>query len=417
MPLNVSKLIENCGIAIDSMLLVGSSCRKEFFPAGDEMKFHEFEVSKDKLSYLSFESGRCNCMLLDGDASNIDTMLKIRKSLEMIDCVFCKVHKKRFHENLTFVAEFDIFLRHYGFRRIATDWSDNNEGHAFYVQESFINRSNLQIPRINLLDANFSHSSNERGYDSSCMVRTARFDWDRTGFGNTEFVVVTDEFVSAKFDGPKIAWLIEPMAVSRKAYDYVYHNQEQFDAIASHDINFLSHVKRGIYCPFGGTWIDPDDWSIDTEKKCKNVSIISSEKNQLEGHKLRHKAARLLDENDRFGKGYKPVLNKIDALRDYRFSIVIENNRSSGYFSEKLIDSLITCTVPIYWGCSEVLQIFDNKGIITFDTIEQLDHILKNTDFESFYENSKQQVISNAKTARRFASVDETFFSCVLGLQ
>jgi hypothetical protein len=86
---------------------------------------------------------------------------------------------------------------------------------------------------------------------------------------------------------------------------------------------------------------------------------------------------------DIFGTGYNPVDNKLDTLKDYRFSIVIENTRKNHYFSEKLLDCFTTGTIPIYWGCESIGDFFNKKGIITFNNLDELYLILKklNTDY------------------------------------
>ena len=42
--------------------------------------------------------------------------------------------------------------------------------------------------------------------------------------------------------------------------------------------------------------------------------------------------------------------NKLAGLKDYMFTIVIENVVDDCWFTEKLMDSLLTGTIPIYWG-------------------------------------------------------------------
>ena len=49
-----------------------------------------------------------------------------------------------------------------------------------------------------------------------------------------------------------------------------------------------------------------------------------------------------------FGRGYDPIEFKIDGLKDYRFSVVIENCKRDYWFTEKLIDCFVTGTIPIY---------------------------------------------------------------------
>ena len=95
---------------------------------------------------------------------------------------------------------------------------------------------------------------------------------------------------------------------------------------------------------------------------------------------------------------------------------MIENCKQDGFFTEKLIDSLIVGTIPIYWGCSDVSEHFDPRGIIQFESLEQLERILK-IDLDSFYNERKEYVQSNAVIARRYASCDETIINKITGVQ
>ena len=44
------------------------------------------------------------------------------------------------------------------------------------------------------------------------------------------------------------------------------------------------------------------------------------------------------------------VDNKIEFLSSYKFSISMENSEGDGYISEKILESLIYGTIPIYYG-------------------------------------------------------------------
>lgn len=44
------------------------------------------------------------------------------------------------------------------------------------------------------------------------------------------------------------------------------------------------------------------------------------------------------------------VDNKIKFLRHYKFNIAFENESSPGYTTEKILDPLLSGTIPIYWG-------------------------------------------------------------------
>jgi hypothetical protein len=44
------------------------------------------------------------------------------------------------------------------------------------------------------------------------------------------------------------------------------------------------------------------------------------------------------------------IKNKIEFLSSYKFSIAMENSDGDGYLSEKIIDSFVSGTIPIYYG-------------------------------------------------------------------
>ena len=44
------------------------------------------------------------------------------------------------------------------------------------------------------------------------------------------------------------------------------------------------------------------------------------------------------------------IYNKIEFLSQYKFSIAMENSDGDGYASEKIVDSFLAGTIPIYYG-------------------------------------------------------------------
>jgi hypothetical protein len=60
--------------------------------------------------------------------------------------------------------------------------------------------------------------------------------------------------------------------------------------------------------------------------------------------------------------------SKIEIFETYMFSIVIENSRQIHYFTEKIIDCLLTKTIPIYYGCPNISDYFDTSGWIILET-------------------------------------------------
>lgn len=182
----------------------------------------------------------------------------------------------------------------------------------------------------------------------------------------------------------KVAWLIEPAEVSRVHYDFVADNISLFDYILTWGLDpkyvLSAENDKWLFYPFGGSWIR--DWQL--YPKSKLCSIITSEKDLTEGHQLRHEIVkRFGDKVDIYGHDGDPMDSKLDALRDYQYSIVVENAKVDYWFTEKLIDCFATGTIPIYWGCPSVSKFFPfypQYWLPQFDDLDDLENILHNRD-------------------------------------
>jgi hypothetical protein len=167
----------------------------------------------------------------------------------------------------------------------------------------------------------------------------------------------------------KVLVQIEPPTITNIT-DTIIDNQNKFDLILSWNKKILDNCPNSVLFPFGSCWIGEEYQKI--HNKTKLLSIIASSKNTSPGHKLRHNLINEIGINvDLFGNGYNQIENKITALKDYMFSIVIENEKIDNWFTEKIIDCLITGTIPIYWGCSNIGNYFDERGFIIFNDLDE----------------------------------------------
>ena len=66
-----------------------------------------------------------------------------------------------------------------------------------------------------------------------------------------------------------------------------------------------------------------------------------------------------------------------DALVDYKFNISIENSYEQNWISEKFYDNILTDTVPIYFGCKNIKELYPEDGYILIDDINDIDGIEK----------------------------------------
>ena len=106
--------------------------------------------------------------------------------------------------------------------------------------------------------------------------------------------------------------------------------------------------------------------------KKKLLSIIYSDKLFTEGHIRRHEfvvalKAHFGDEFDIFGRGFRYVSDKWDAIADYKYHIVIENSSLPHYWTEKLADAFLGWSLPIYYGCPNINDYFSPDSFVSID--------------------------------------------------
>ena len=67
------------------------------------------------------------------------------------------------------------------------------------------------------------------------------------------------------------------------------------------------------------------------------------------------------------------VGDKIKFLTNYKFSICMENSKTQGYISEKLVDCFEAGTIPIYYGDDTILELLNNKSYIHIKNEDEFD--------------------------------------------
>ena len=70
------------------------------------------------------------------------------------------------------------------------------------------------------------------------------------------------------------------------------------------------------------------------------------------------------------------VPNKLDFIRNYKFTIAFENSASSGYTTEKLIEPMAASSIPIYWGNPNVHLDFNKKSFVCVNDFENIDEAI-----------------------------------------
>ncbi len=199
-------------------------------------------------------------------------------------------------------------------------------------------------------------------------------------------------------------WLSESKTIQPKVYEWCVNNipyiEDNFELLFTHDksLTELSDKIKLVICS-AKPWVQ--DCGI--FEKTKLVSMIASSKVMCEEHRYRQQIIKKFrGKLDHYGRGYNPINKKEDGLKDYCFSIAMENHTYALAYSEKITDCFATGTIPIYWGC-DLNEVFDNEGIIYLDDdfkIEDLSTDLYMSKLESVKNNF--EIVVNMPTTEDY---------------
>ncbi len=268
----------------------------------------------------------------------------------------------------------------------------------------------MNLKEVKIIDNNFAHANYTTDFQVSQYIK-----WVRGIKPNEdELVFITDDSMpnSINIIADKIGLLMEPRAINPSIYIWIKENPHHFKRIFTYSKELLSVSDNIFFYPHCGCWIKPEDQLV--YEKNKLVSIVASNKTQTIGHKFRHEAISIARNNsinlNVFGRGYKPIEYKLEALKDFAYSIVIENSQEDYYFTEKLIDSFVTGTIPIYWGCPSIGDFFNTDGMIIVKDSETLLTELKELSLEKY--NSKLQAIhENFEKAKKYLIAEDWIYN------
>lgn len=159
----------------------------------------------------------------------------------------------------------------------------------------------------------------------------------------------------------------------------------QFDELLQ-----LPNATKLVGC---GAFVDPDP----NIKKKFGVSMIMSNRNYLPGHPLRYELYERRKEIkipfDIYGSSWNPIDlpdlltmapwdNRKDKSRvmDCMFHIAVDTYKRKDHYSEKLIDALITKTIPVYWGCTNLSDYFNTNSIFEVNSVNEIIDVCNKLD-------------------------------------
>jgi len=224
----------------------------------------------------------------------------------------------------------------------------------------------------------------------------------------------------------RFVFLLEPPEILDLTKHIIQaHHNNTFDYLFTHNQELLDTIKNSFVMPLASTWIR--DYNF--PEKEFSVSALVGGKLLAPGHYLRQKiwfkedkitVPRRFFLSGNYGgiENYNnnPILGKDKApLFDSQFHICIENANRRNWFTEKIIDCMVTKTVPIYWGCPNIGDWFDTRGmIIASDYKEIIDKC--NSLNENTYNEMLPFIESNFEESKKYVSIADRLRNKILEL-
>lgn len=267
-----------------------------------------------------------------------------------------------------------------------------------------------KLPQVNIHPTDYyseSHSIPSK-FTYSYGLNTG--EYDMTVLYDTAIIDFVEGKIKLDPNKPVVAYQCEQKQYfQNKVFNAIKNNHDKFESVLTYDKELLSSIPNakflpsqiqttqfnrlpnpGVtqpYGPNGDSNFEITDDVYQIYQKTKLVSAVASTKSFLPGHIRRLEFINTIkDRVDLFGRGTgREVLSKLEALKDYRFSIAIENSAYDDYyFTEKIVDCFLTGTVPIYFGCPHIGDFFDLRGIFVFNNQQELREIIDSLSVEKY---------------------------------
>ena len=241
------------------------------------------------------------------------------------------------------------------------------------------------------------------GYDAHSIDKT----WEISDSPEYQINIDNTRGVKINNNSKKIAVLYEPKSILPNNYEDVIKNKELYYKIFTHQESLCDGDKIIHMPPFFPSWISHGDSKM--YPKSKLVSMIASDKVMCSGHIYRQEVARNFPYKEHlFGRGRNFIENKIEGLKDYMFSVAMENEVSELYYTEKILDCFLTGTIPVYWGSRKISKIFNPDGIIFLDDIN-IDELSPD-----LYEEKIDAVLDNLQRAKDLKSTSNHMIDYII---
>ena len=165
-----------------------------------------------------------------------------------------------------------------------------------------------------------------------------------------------------------------------------------------------------------GTYTTYDELAAEQPEKTRLISTVCSNRTgRVTLHSKRVSFTDRLKDDfadlDIFGHGVRPMDDKAEALRPYRYHIAIENHVAPHHLTEKLPDAFLGYTLPFYHGAPNAADYFPRDSFIPIDIndYQRASDIIRSHIANNEYEDRLPQI----REARRRVLDEMNMFSIV----
>jgi hypothetical protein len=263
---------------------------------------------------------------------------------------------------------------------------------------------------IKILDNAFKHCK-YHGQPLPPVAESKFVEWDWDVSDTEDVVFYTDNHITQPKPGHniRIAWLIEPYCKQPHNYHWISKNNELYAYVLTHDSTLLARGENFVFYPHCGCWIEEENRKVEHDKT-RLVSMITSHKRNVPSHLLRHELIQRFGDNiEVMGRGYGPIDPISKGLIRYMFNIAMENQTKDFYFTEKIINPIMTGTIPIYYGMPSIGDYFDTRGLILFNTVDEIGDILQSLN-ENLYNDMLPYAKINFELAQQYILAEDWLY-------
>ena len=253
------------------------------------------------------------------------------------------------------------------------------------------------------------------------------FFWDRYNYGlDTHFY--GSEEMTKPLGRPRVKYgmLTESRTIAPKDYEVFRRHkglERDFRYIFTYDDRILNDIENARFYPVAaGIWNRRMREGL-YQRKDRDLSILSSDKVICDLHRFRLELARLCRREklaDTYGRfdGGDYVESVDETLDRYRFSLIIENDISDYYFSERLTSCFAAQTIPVYLGARRIGEFFNTDGMILLSepNLDEVRRRMRECTRET-YEERLPAVMDNYRRVQEYVNMQDYLYEHYLAGQ